>query len=81
MASFSLRSNRRIMACTPWLAPSVKYRKSGSQGYPSLSSIPCDNAAGLKAASWTYFGRQRAVPLCAVSRSLTLPQHNFGAFY
>ena len=29
------------MACTPWLAPSVRYRKSGLQGYPSLSSIPC----------------------------------------
>ncbi len=41
MASFSSRSNRRIMACTPWLAPSVRYRKSGLQGYPSLSSMPC----------------------------------------
>ena len=46
MASFSSRSKRRIMACTPWLALSFRLRL---QGYPSLSSMPCRifyNASG-----------------------------------
>jgi hypothetical protein len=40
MQSSSLRSSMRIMACTPWLAPSVRNRLLGSQGYPSRSSMP-----------------------------------------
>ena len=43
MASFSSRSSIRIIACTPWLAPSVRNRLSGSQGYPSRSSMPCQH--------------------------------------
>ena len=45
MASLSSRNSRRIIACTPWLAPSVRYRKSGLQGKPSLSSMPCSSRA------------------------------------